>query len=75
MDEDGRVRIDDWEMEPGIQAEVDALWEKVNSENLRELSDFDGYQAEFLRLFGFGIDGIDYDAEVATDTAVPSIGV
>ncbi len=73
-DDTGRVRIDDWEMEPGIQAEVDALWEKVNSENLRDLSDFDGYQAEFLRLFGFGVSGVDYDAEVDTAVAVPSIG-
>jgi len=73
-DEVGRVRIDDWEMEPEIQAIVDGLWNEVNTENLRELSDFDGYQDEFLRLFGFGIEGVDYDAEVATDTAVPSIG-
>jgi len=72
-DEDGRVRIDDWEMAPDIQAEVDELWNKVNTENLRDLSDFDGYQAEFLRLFGFGIDGINYEAEVDTDVAVPSI--
>ena len=72
-DELGRVRIDDWEMAPDIQAEVDELWAKVNSENLRDLSDFDGYQAEFLRLFGFGIDGVDYDAEIDTDTTVPSI--
>ena len=72
-DETGRVRIDDWEMEAGIQAEVDELWEKVNSENLRELSDFDGYQAEFLRLFGFGIEGVDYEAEVDTDVLVSSI--
>jgi len=73
-DELGRVRIDDWEMDPAIQSEVDELWNKVNTENLRDLSDFNGYQSEFLRLFGFGIDGVDYDAEVATDTTVPSIG-
>ncbi len=73
-DEVGRVRIDDWEMDPEIQAIVDGLWNEVNTDNLRELSDFDGYQDEFLRLFGFGIEGVDYDAEVATDVAVPSIG-
>ncbi len=72
-DDAGRVRIDDLEMEAGIQAEVDALWNKVNSGNLRELSDFDGYQAEFLRLFGFGIEGINYEAEVDTAITVPSI--
>lgn len=73
VDDQGRVRIDDWEMSPEIQAEVKVLWDKVNTENLRELSDFDGYQEEFLRLFGFGIEGVDYAAEVDTAIGVPSV--
>lgn len=63
LDEDSRVRIDDWEMREDVQAEVDALWEKVNTENLKEISDFEGYQTEFLKLFGFGLEGVDYTAE------------
>ena len=62
-DEAGRIRVDDWEMRPEIQSAVEALWPTVNSENLREISDFDGYQQEFLKLFGFGLPGVDYDAE------------
>lgn len=73
VDDQGRVRIDDWEMDAEVQAEVDKLWGDVNSGNLRELSDFDGYQKEFLKLFGFGIDGVDYDADVDTTIGVPSI--
>ncbi|MFT4549540.1 MAG: enoyl-[acyl-carrier protein] reductase/trans-2-enoyl-CoA reductase (NAD+) [Verrucomicrobiales bacterium] len=63
LDEAGRIRIDDWEMRPEIQAAVAAAWEKVSTENLDELGDFAGYQKNFLRLFGFGLDGVDYEAE------------
>jgi enoyl-[acyl-carrier protein] reductase/trans-2-enoyl-CoA reductase (NAD+) len=63
-DEEGRLRIDDWEMRPDVQEAVAALWEQVNTENLAEISDIAGYRAEFLKLFGFGLPGIDYSAEV-----------
>ena len=63
LDGAGRIRIDDWEMRPEIQGAVAEAWEKVTTENLDELSDFDGYQKNFLRLFGFGLEGVDYDAE------------
>jgi enoyl-[acyl-carrier protein] reductase / trans-2-enoyl-CoA reductase (NAD+) len=68
-DEAGRLRLDDWEMEPAIQAEVMRRWALVESSNLAELADFAGYQENFLRLFGFGLAGVDYAAE--TDPAVP----
>jgi enoyl-[acyl-carrier protein] reductase/trans-2-enoyl-CoA reductase (NAD+) len=73
-DEAGRIRLDDWEMEPAVQQPVIANWQKVNTENLNELADFSGYQSSFLRLFGFGLDGVDYAAETDTATKVPSIG-
>ena len=63
LDAKGRVRIDDWEMRPEIQAAVEKAWNQVTTENLRQISDFDGYQSEFLKLFGFGLTGVDYDAE------------
>lgn len=68
-DAEGRIRIDDWEMRPEVQEAVAGLWAKVTTENLPELSDIQGYRAEFLKLFGFGLPGIDYDAEV--DPEVP----
>ena len=64
FDEAGRVRIDDLEMKPEVQAEVAKLWPQVTTENLAELTDIAGYRAEFLKLFGFGIPGIDYDADI-----------
>ncbi|MDR2463663.1 MAG: bifunctional NADH-specific enoyl-ACP reductase/trans-2-enoyl-CoA reductase, partial [Verrucomicrobiales bacterium] len=63
LDDGGRIRIDDWEMRDDVQAAVGQLWSQVTTENLRELTDFEGYQKEFLKLFGFGVDGVDYDAD------------
>lgn len=71
-DEDGRIRIDDWEMREDIQAEVAALWEKVSTENLADISDIAGYRAEFLKLFGFGLEGINYEAEAEPMQPLPS---
>ncbi len=64
LDELGLIRMDDWEMEDKIQDAVTEVWPLVSTENLEELTDFEGYQTEFLRLFGFGINGVDYEAEV-----------
>ncbi|MCF3651977.1 enoyl-ACP reductase FabV [Synoicihabitans lomoniglobus] len=62
-DEAGRVRVDDWEMQPDIQAAVKEIWPQITTENLEELTDIVGYRAEFLKMFGFGLDGIDYEAD------------
>ena len=71
-DDAGRVRIDDWEMQPDIQREVAALWAQVSTENLATVSDIAGYRAEFLKLFGFGLAGVDYEAEAETIVPLPS---
>ena len=69
----GRIRLDDWEMTPAVQQLVGERWAQVDTENLAELSDFAGYQASFLRLFGFGLEGVDYAAETNPDVAIPSL--
>ena len=63
LDNSKRIRIDDWEMRDDIQAAVAKSWETISNETIADLSDFDGYKEEFLKLFGFGIDGVDYEAE------------
>ena len=63
FDESGRVRVDDWEMRPEIQAAVVKIWPEVTTENLPALTDIAGYREEFLKLFGFGLQGVNYDAE------------
>ncbi len=73
-DEAGRIRLDDWEMKPAVQSLIADRWKEVNTENFAELGDFEGYQTSFLRLFGFGLEGVDYAADVDTSGTVPSIG-
>lgn len=63
FDEAGRVRIDDWEMRDEIQSAVRRIWPTVTTENLAAETDIAGYRAEFLKLFGFGLPGINYEAE------------
>lgn len=64
FDSNGRVRVDDWEMAPDVQAQINSIWPRVTTENLKELTDIEGYRTEFLKLFGFGLSGIDYEADV-----------
>jgi enoyl-[acyl-carrier protein] reductase/trans-2-enoyl-CoA reductase (NAD+) len=64
VDEKGRIRVDDWEMRSDVQNEVDALWNMVSTDNLREVSDIEGYREDFFKLFGFEIDSIDYEVDV-----------
>jgi enoyl-[acyl-carrier protein] reductase/trans-2-enoyl-CoA reductase (NAD+) len=64
VDERGRVRIDDREMRPDVQEEVRHLWEQVDSGNLPKVADIQGYNEDFLKLFGFGFQGVDYNADV-----------
>ena len=72
LDDDGRIRLDDWEMRPDIQQKVAGTWVRIQTDNLAELADFQGYQEEFLRLFGFGIEGVDYEADVEIEVELPS---
>ncbi|MGC6467426.1 MAG: enoyl-ACP reductase FabV [Akkermansiaceae bacterium] len=73
VDDQGRIRVDDWEMEEDIQAAVAAAWDKVSTETIDDLTDFAGYQQEFLKLFGFGLEGVDYQADTDPTTAPPSL--
>ena len=64
VDDKNRIRLDDWEMDPKVQEEVINAWSSINTENLNELTNFKEYQSEFLKLFGFGLDGVNYDEDV-----------
>ena len=64
IDAANRYRVDEKELEPHVQSQVEAIWEAVTEENIAELADYKAYSSDFLKLFGFGIDGIDYDADI-----------
>ena len=72
-DEEGRLRVDELEMLPEVQDRVAAVWAQITTENLAELTDFAGYKHEFLRLFGFQMEGVDYDAEVNPEVAIDNL--
>lgn len=64
VDENGFIRMDDWEMRDDIQEMVAKKWDEVTTENVAALADIDGYWEEFYQMFGFRIDGVDYSADV-----------
>jgi enoyl-[acyl-carrier protein] reductase/trans-2-enoyl-CoA reductase (NAD+) len=64
LDREGRVRLDDWEMRPDVQQAVAEIWPTITTENLNDLADFAGYRADFLKIFGFGLNAVDYAAHV-----------
>tara|TARA_A100001037_G_scaffold48109_1_gene39941 strand:+ start:16436 stop:17635 length:1200 start_codon:yes stop_codon:yes gene_type:complete len=64
LDDEGRIRMDDLEMADPVQDTVRERWQEVSTENLAELADLEGFREDFLKIFGFGIDGVDYDVDV-----------
>ncbi len=66
-DDEGRLRLDDWELREDVQEPCKTLWPTVTTENLRRITDYDGYKHEFLKLFGFDRKDVDYEAEVEAD--------
>jgi enoyl-[acyl-carrier protein] reductase/trans-2-enoyl-CoA reductase (NAD+) len=64
LDEENRIRMDDWELREDVQREVDFLWQLVNTDNGPGHADIAGYRGDFHRLYGFGMKGVDYAADV-----------
>ena len=73
VDEKGRIRIDDWEMDEAVQKEVAELWKGATTENLPAIGDLNGYKSDFLNLFGFGFEGVDYAAEANEMVEIPGL--
>ena len=72
-DKDGLIRMDDLELQSGIQNEVTKIWEKINDSNITENADIEGYTKDFEKLFGFGFENVDYEAETEIDEKIESI--
>lgn len=73
-DENRLIRLDDYEMKPEVQDAVAGLWKQVSKDNIGEIGDIDGYWQEFYEIFGFRIDGVDYEADVDIQGGIPSLG-
>ena len=65
MDDENRMRMDDWELRDDIQQKCREMWPAITTENLFEITDYQFYKDEFLKLFGFGLESVDYDADVS----------
>ncbi|MFK7951813.1 MAG: enoyl-ACP reductase FabV [Ekhidna sp.] len=72
-DEKGRIRVDDWEMRDDIQAKVAELWSQSSTEALGSIGDLKGYRTDFFNLFGFEMEGIDYEAESDEMISIPGL--
>lgn len=72
VDQNGFIRLDDWEMRKDVQDSVNEAWKKLTVDNLRQLADIEGYEEDFLELFGFGLPNVDYNADVEVDIKLPS---
>lgn len=72
-DENHLIRMDDYEMKEEVQNEIIKLWDNVSEDNIKEVADIDGYWKEFYEIFGFGIEGTNYDADVEIQVNIPSI--
>jgi len=71
VDNEGRVRVDDFELREDVQTQVKKLWKQVNTGNVGAISDIEGYKKEFLKLFGFGFDDVDYSSAVNPEIGLP----
>lgn len=72
-DEKGRLRPDNLELDPQIQQEVSAVWERITTESIRSDADIGGYWEDFFRMFGFGLPGVDYTLDQDPQVEIPSL--
>lgn len=72
-DAEGRVRVDDWEMNPDVQSRIADLWLQATTETLPQLGDLQGYRTDFLNLFGFDVPSINYQDDVNEMVEVPGL--
>ena len=72
-DDEGRIRIDDWEMRTDVQARVAELWKEATTETLPKIGDLKGYEKDFFNLFGFMVEGVDYDEDVNEIVEIPGL--
>lgn len=73
LDAQGRVRMDSWELRDSVQNLCKELWPQVTTENLSEISDYDDYKLQFLQLFGFNVEGVDYSLDVNPDVKMDNL--
>ena len=64
VDEEGRIRLDDWEMREDVQSEVDRRWKLQTEGESLVKGDLEGFRQSYDQIHGFGFDSVDYEADV-----------
>ncbi|MHA7057771.1 enoyl-ACP reductase FabV [Aquimarina sp. M1] len=72
-DSEGRIRVDDWEMREDIQSKIKELWDNATTETLGTIGDLEGYSTDFFNLFGFKVEGVDYEKDVNEEVEIPGL--
>lgn len=72
-DEEGLIRMDDWEMRGDVQNRISEIWNNISDDTIGECADLDGYRTDFNRLFGFDAEGVDYEADTDTAAGIESL--
>jgi len=73
LDEQGRFRQNYKELEDTVQQRITDIWNTVDTDTIDELTDYVGYHNEFLKLFGFGVDGVDYEEDVNPEVEINNL--
>lgn len=73
VDNEGRIRIDDLEMADDVQDTIESLWQNIHHQELADIADLEGFRTDFLKLFGFAFEGVDYTADVEVELMIPSV--
>jgi enoyl-[acyl-carrier protein] reductase/trans-2-enoyl-CoA reductase (NAD+) len=73
LDESQIIRLDDLELREDIQKEVILQWDEINSDNIRQLTDIEGFRKDFFKLFGFGHQQVDYDTDINPDVEIQGL--
>ncbi|MEV7420549.1 enoyl-[acyl-carrier-protein] reductase FabV [Streptomyces sp. NPDC089919] len=71
VDPQGRVRLDDWELDGAVQAELNRRWDAVTTQDVTTFADLDWFTTQVRQSYGFDVPGTDYGAPVDVDVPWP----
>ncbi len=68
LDKSGRIRLDDYELLEDVQDYVSENWAKFNTDTMDRIADFEGYRRDFMQIYGFDFEDVDYDKDVSPES-------
>jgi enoyl-[acyl-carrier protein] reductase/trans-2-enoyl-CoA reductase (NAD+) len=71
LDDEGRIRLDRWELNDDVQSAVRDRWESATQDNITNVADTAWFLAEVRRLYGFDVPTTNYESPTEVDTPWP----